>query len=375
MHDPIIILGAGISGLCTAIALAQRNIKTVLIERQTHEQLTSPADMRTTALTPQSWDFLMRHGIAQALAPRVQQIQRIYVVQEEAYVEFSDTNPLGYMVINRNLRQALYALALQSPNITFKLGTPYTHITQDEDSITVFRNGRKISSHLCIVCEGRNSWAKAQFFDDIWTHDFDQVSITCNIRHANHHRNSALEHFVARGPFATLPLVGGYESGIVFTQSSQMARTMSEPHTLRQMIQELTFTFLGEVEVISQPQVWPLWEHAVRKYYRGRLVLCADAAHSVHPLAGQGLNMGIGDVDCLVGLIHGSASLGLDCEFLSRYQRLRAGNNLKMLGIMHGINSVFCNKRLNPFTKCALNVLNGLDGFKTIIRRFAAGQR
>ncbi len=384
----IYIFGAGISGTLTALALAGHGISTEILDIKSESELENPNDPRTTALTKISKNFLIKIGIWEELKPFSQKIHDIFVCQNMSnnilHMEGKDEE-LGWMIENIDFRKKLFELAKQEHLIKFHYSTCYENLELHEEKVkfSYKKNGdsTKVESELCIIADGKFSNAKKEFFSNSFEKDYDQKAIVFNIKHSKNHEGGAIEHFLYRGPFATLPLKNPYHSSIVWSENTQVADFLltKQNKELKEFILKFIGESLGDVEIITKPQAFPLSAFMSENYYNGKIVLVADSAHVVHPLAGQGLNMGIKDIICLTDQIFKNFNLGLrlDQVMLEKYQKIRKADNKSMLKITDSINSIFSHKLrpINKVTQIGLSLVNSISPIKNSLIDYAKGKR
>ncbi|MDX1924360.1 MAG: FAD-dependent monooxygenase [Rickettsiaceae bacterium] len=384
----IVILGCGISGALTALTLAQNNIRCKVIEIKSENSLLESDDPRTTALNASSKNFFEQINIWDALTPYIQEIRDIFVCQnmsDDILHLANERESLGFMIPNDIFRNILYKQVQQNPNIDIITESAYSEMIHLENkvSITITTRGKKtkIDASLCIVADGKFSNARKDIFDSRIEKNYNQKAIVFNIAHTKNHEAGAIEHFLPRGTFATLPLVGGFNSGIVWVEEESIADfyTSKDDNFLCDTISRFIGGALGEIKIISKPVSFPLNASLTKKYYNKRLVLIADSAHTIHPLAGQGLNVGIKDVESLCGLIvkHNSLGLEYDESMLEKYQSDRKSDNAKMVHITDTINRVFTTKYsiINKITQKGLSILDKSDILKKTLISYAKGNR
>jgi len=297
----------------------------------------------------------------------------------------SASHELGTMICNNDLRRELFELAKKNPLINIHYSSKYINLkpqaSKVEFAIAANDKIENIISDLTIAADGKFSEAKQLFFKNKITKDYEQKAIVFNIKHSKPHEGGAIEHFLYRGPFATLPLKGGFSSSIVWSENSEIADFLiTQPNNiLEKLIAKFIGGSLGEIEIITKPESFPLSAFVSERYYNGMLALVADTAHSMHPLAGQGLNMGIKDIACLTNLIIKYNSLGLkpDQSLLANYQRQRALDNIAMVKITDSIDMVFTLKipSINKLTEIGLSLLNSMPFIKTKLVDYAKGRR
>jgi 2-octaprenyl-6-methoxyphenol hydroxylase len=229
---------------------------------------------------------------------------------------------------------------------------------------------------LLIACDGKNSQAKNLFFSNDIAEDYKQKALTFIVGHERNHEGTAVEHFMPSGPFAILPLKDPYKSSIVWTvpESYASALLTVEAEEFTYLVQENFGPFLGKVEIQNKIAVFPLKAYTARKYYNNSIALVADTAHVIHPLAGQGLNQGIKDIDCLTSLI---SENGINKDTLINYQKLRKDDNKNMLLITDVINSIFSSnsKIFHSTRQLGFKAIEKIPHLKGMIIKYAMGER
>lgn len=385
MNVPIVIIGSGIAGMLTSLGLSKFGIKSTILERKTKDQIEKFDDPRTTALNDSSISYLKSINIWENIEEFTQQINDIFVCQnmkDQMLHMKGDEFPLGVMIENSLFRKFLFDQVLIDNNINLILGENYDQLNPSDRNVEIhISNGQKITANLCIAADGKFSEAKNIFFNEKYKRDYNQKALVFNISHENDHEGGAIEHFLPRGPFATLPLKAKKTSSIVWTENSDYVDYLSllTNDVLEKQIEKLSGNSLGKVKIITKPESFPLNAHICDKYYNGMLALIADSAHSVHPLAGQGLNIGIKDVKSMVDLVKEYSNLGMiyDIPMLNKYQSMRKFDNLNMFRITDTINSLFSSKSktINFLTQSGLGFINEFSAIKSLLVNYAKGSR
>lgn len=373
----IVILGAGLSGEITALAFAAKGIKTLLLEAT---DLKFPKDGRTIALTNLSKGFFGEIGVWSSLEPYISDIKDVYVADDFSprmlHLSESKNNypALGYMIESYNLRDAIHNLVLSNSLITLKTSTNYELLDSGAEGEALLKVADKqISADLIIVCDGRNSKIRREYFEDFFTKDYKQSALTFHVKHEKMHENTAIEHFMNRGVFAILPLRNQYQSAIVWADKSELAEIYKKmtPEEFLPHLQERFGDFLGEVKVVTPIQSYPLTARITKNYYYNKLVLVADSAHNIHPLAGQGLNQGIKDIESLVAITARNYSVGLDFNKLAaeEYERSRKSDNYAMFLLTDNLNRIFSNNIpvLRNLRKVGLSMIDRMSFLKKIL--------
>ncbi|MBY0431845.1 MAG: FAD-dependent monooxygenase, partial [Rhodospirillales bacterium] len=248
------------------------------------------------------------------------------------------------------------------------------------DEVTArLEDGRLVRARLAVAADGRGSPTRQGAGIGLTRWDYHQTGIVCTVAHEKPHRFIAQEHFLPAGPFAILPLTGN-RSSIVWTEKSHLA-----PAILRQddasFLAELKSRFggfLGRIEVVGPRFGYPLSLQFADRYTDCRLVLIGDAAHGMHPIAGQGMNMGVRDVAALAEVLVDARRLGLDPGapvVLSRYQRWRRFDNMLMLGLTDVLNRLFSNDlgAVALARDFGLAAVNRMPPLKKVLMRHAMG--
>jgi 2-octaprenyl-6-methoxyphenol hydroxylase len=195
----------------------------------------------------------------------------------------------------------------------------------------------------------------------------------CKVSHEHHHQNIAIERFFPAGPFAILPLADGYSSSVVWVEKKELAELYLNMPTeeLLHYLTERFSDYLGNLKIVGEIFNYQLLCSYAKKFYGSRLALIADAAHSIHPIAGQGLNLGIADIDCLVQNISSYASVGLDIGstiLLKKYHRQRFLPVMAMLVTTDGLNKLFSNE--NFFLSAARRIgMAGIDKISVVKKK------
>lgn len=388
----VAVVGAGLVGASLACALAGHGIKVALIDRLDPSAMAAPSfDGRAYAVALSAQRFLEAVGIWQHVAGHIEPIREIRVSDGDApfflhydHADIGD-DPLGFMAENRHLRAAV-AIRMRALAETITLVTPATvaDMIQGVDDITLcLDDGRTVTAALAISAEGRN--AKLRTLAGIgvtgWT--YSQVAIVATIGHARPHDGIAHERFLPAGPFAILPLPddnGVHRSSLVWTEREDTAAgylALADDAFLAE-IAERVGGFLGDLSLLGPRFSHPLGLQFAARYGQGRLVLAGDAAHGIHPIAGQGLNLGFRDVAALTQIIVDTKQLGLDLAHpvgVARYQRLRRADNLLMAGVTDVLNRLFSNDiaPIRLIRDLGLGAVNRIPPLKRLFMREAMG--
>jgi len=292
--------------------------------------------------------------------------------------EVEPGEPFAHMVENRRLIDALVARA-ESEGVELNAVAVSTYESSAEGTRVTLSDGREIDASLLIAADGAKS--KLRERAGIATHgwDYDQSGIVVTVGHEREHHGRAEEHFLPAGPFAILPLKGN-RSSLVWTESRrQAARIIELPDTEFQTELETRFGLhLGDIKALDKPRAFPLGYFVARSFIAERLALVGDAAHVIHPIAGQGLNMGLKDAAALAEVIVDAARLGIDpgqADVLERYQRWRRFDTVAMGVATNSLNMLFSNKStlLRTVRDIGLGLVDRVPPLKSAFIRQAAG--
>jgi 2-octaprenyl-6-methoxyphenol hydroxylase len=386
----ILIGGGGFAGLALAIALRQALGPSFGIIVADPALVTSHAeDDRASAIVAAARRLFETIGVWERVADEAQPILDMVVTDSRlddavrpAFLNFAGDvepgEPFAHMIENRLLIDALAARAQESGVVFRPTAVEDFDIIDDRIGVRL-ADEEGLSVRLLVASDGARSSIRdrAGIATHGWT--YGQSAIATNVRHERDHDGRAEEHFLPAGPFAILPLKGR-RSSIVWTEETREAERIAAL-TDNDFHAELERRFklhLGEIEAIGGRRVHPLGFFVARSFIAERIALVGDAAHMIHPIAGQGLNMGLKDVAALAEVIVDAARLGLDpgaATVLERYQRWRRFDTMAMGVATDGLNRLFSNQSdvLRFARDIGLGVVDRLPGLKRLFIREAAG--
>jgi 2-octaprenyl-6-methoxyphenol hydroxylase len=334
----VIIFGGGLVGLALASALDSSGLSAIVVDPADPAPRASGAfDGRTSAVSSSSMRMLETVGVAGHLSEPGCPIRRIAVADGlqpgGLHFDAEDDEALGWMHENRNLRAALQARAEAGKSTWLLWKSRVTGVDRGEHGVTVaLDDGRKLSAPLLIAADGRNSATREAAGIRIARWKYAHQAIVSVLRHERPHDHVAYEIFYPSGPFALLPMTddaGGHRSAIVWSvpEADAAGWLALNDGDFAAEAQAAMGGFLGEVALLAPRSSFPLGFHHAAQITAQRLVLVGDAAHAIHPIAGQGLNLGFRDVAALAQVLVEGARLGLDlgdAQLLDRYQRWRS---------------------------------------------------
>jgi len=335
----IIILGGGLVGLTLAIALDAHGVSSIVIDpAEPVAVLAKGFDGRASAVASASHAMLDAIGVGARLAGQGCPIGSIRVSDGLAprslmFDPEPGSGPLGYMYENRLLRRALHETAAGAANITLLMPARAAGVERDGTSVRVtLEDGRLFSAALLVGAEGRNSPTRAAAGINVARWSYHHHAIIATLGHELPHDGIAYEIFYPSGPFALLPMLDdadGHRSAIVWTVAEAHGPAMLglPDRAFLAEAKKRMGGMLGDLRSVSPRSSYPLGFHHTARITDTRLALVGDAAHGIHPIAGQGLNLGFRDVAALAEVLVEGARLGLDpgdAQLLARYERWRA---------------------------------------------------
>lgn len=352
MNYDIIISGGGLLGLITAIGLSDHSVSVAVVEKNSLPRVVD--DNRAFAISQGAKKILEKLGIWQFIDSEAEPISDICILDGNSPItvhydhKMVGEEPMGYVINNATIWNVINDHFLSKLN----LYSPHSYQTISCDSgyvEVILDNDQELTSSLLICAEGKHSKMPASFSIPTIKFDYQQNSIVCNVGHDLHHQNLAVERFFPGGPFAILPMKGGHTSSIVWTEKCEVA-TMLMNLSDEEFIIELKKRFgsyLGEIKLESKRKSYPLSFAFARRLYKSRILLVGDAAHSIHPVAGQGLNLGIRDVESVIKHIVTAKESGIDIGsdyLLKKISRDRYFDNVTMALATDGLNRIFSNR-------------------------------
>lgn len=394
--NDIQIIGCGLTGMIMALALAHHNIPSTILERSKSDKF--PEDVRTTAFTSQAQKFLASVGIWDLFNGEIGEIKDIYVVDNKSPRilhmghEEAGTPLIGYIIQNDVLKEKLYAKVCSTKLIDLQKGVDiecYRHCEEQNATLQSQQLKKGLpqlaskphnDDALTLICEGRASPFK-DFFDVRINKDYGQSAIVLVAEHQRAHEGTAVEHFMPSGPFASLPMNDPYQSSVVWTETREVAELYKKMpiDELTKHLQEKFGEFLGDVKIVSNVQTFPLTAFLTKNYVKDNIVLVGDVAHAIHPLAGQGLNQGIKDIEELTSIISKHIKNGLEINKLAleEYENARIRDNYNMFLLTDNINRIFSNnmKPLAFVRRLGMSILNEMGSLKHKIVAYGMGVR
>ncbi|MBL3284441.1 2-octaprenyl-6-methoxyphenol hydroxylase [Rickettsiales endosymbiont of Paramecium tredecaurelia] len=361
--EQVVVLGAGLSGMITALHLLSEGIKPILLDKINLAQAEFCLDNRTTALTNRSILLLRKIGVFEKLQQYLTPVKEVYIVDNHSASELLQLSSdglggeIGYIIKNKDFKSVLAQVVLEE--IDFNLAN-YVNLIAHEDHTTVVLDEKsEVHAQLAILCDADfNRAIKDQYFCYRVEKQYHQKSVVFDVCHEKPHSNAALEHFLPSGPLALLPLCSEHQSNVVWSMDDQSFGLFERLNNDERasMLEEYTGYFLGAMRVIEphMPDIhasddwvrhhsYNLIAKIAENYFYNRVVLVSDSAHILHPIAGQGFNQGMKDIESLCWNLHIS---GINTDALIAYEQQRKMNNLFMYHLTNSINGIFLNQSL-----------------------------
>ncbi len=393
----ICVVGAGPVGATLACRLAAAGLRVAVVDRVALPPLEHPDfDGRAFAIAAGSRAVLEAAGVWHALPMPAGPIMNIRVSDgrvgrraSRLHLHFdhrdAETGPVGWMMEARSLRVALNTQLHASPSITVLAPARVVGIDNHQSRAHIrLSDGRSIAAELVVAADGRDSRTRDEAGIAVTRAPYDQTGIVTAITHERPHQQTALEHFLPGGPFAQLPMAPSDGkpnlSAIVWTERTPLAERLlrlDDAVFAREIARRLG-GHLGAIRPVGRRWSYPLGALHAHRYVATRLALIGDAAHGIHPIAGQGLNLGFRDVEALASILVPAASEGVDLgstRLLADYQRRRRADNMAMLVATDALDRLFSsdNAVLRAGRDAGISAVNGLHGLKRRFMRTAMG--
>jgi 2-octaprenyl-6-methoxyphenol hydroxylase len=385
----ILIGGGGFAGLALAVALRQALGPLFSVTVADPSLARPPIDARASAIAAAARRLLETIGVWQAVAADAQDIVDMVVTDSRlddavrpVFLTFGGDvepgEPFAQMIENGPLLAALVSKAKDDGVVLAE--TPVAGFEARPEQVTAaLGDGRTLATRLLVAADGVRSRLRDLAGIDMIGWEYGQSAIVATVAHSRDHQGRAIEHFLPAGPFAILPLKNNRASLVWVEERAEAARIVMLPNPEFHAELEKRFGLhLGELTVMGPRQTFPLGFGVARSFVSKRFALVGDAAHRIHPIAGQGLNLGLRDVAALAEAIADAARLGLDpggADVLDRYQRWRRFDTMAMGVATDGLNRLFSNRSdlLRLVRDLGLGLVDRMPALKGLFIREAAG--
>jgi 2-octaprenylphenol hydroxylase len=379
----MVIVGGGAVGATLACALKDKDLDIALLDTRAPEPFDAKAevDLRVFALSMASRRVLQAVGAWESIATaRLSPYREMHVwdAEGEGSIHFDSADlgepELGYIVENRLLQDALWARLKDQPRITLLHPAQAEGLTLTDEGATLdISGGRRLKAKLVVAADGAASGTRA--LAGIETEDaaYGQRAVVAHVRTELPHVMTAWQRFLPTGPVAYLPLADGRVSVVWSADEAEAERILAlDDAGFCAALTEASAARLGKVRETTKRLAFPLQRLHAREYIRPRFALAGDAAHAVHPLAGQGVNLGLLDAAALAEVIGDALARGRDIgdkSVLRRYERWRKGDNLTMIFALDGFKRLFSND-IAALARLRNAGLRAVDGFTPLKHAF-----
>jgi len=383
----VVIAGGGMAGMSMGLALASVGITSIIIDPVPADDMTAaPFDGRVSALAHCTTQMYRALDIWPLMAADAQPINEIRVSDGDSprFLHFDSREigdaPFGHIVENRHTRLALLRRMRETPEITHLAPEQLAGLEAGAGGVTaMLASGRKLHARLLIGADGRGSQVREICRIRSLTWRYRQTGIVTTVEHELDHHGIAHERFLPAGPFAVLPMTGR-RSSLVWTEPEHLAPALMRlgDERFEEEMRKRFGDFLGATRANGPRWSYPLSFHHAERYVAPRVALIGDAVHGIHPIAGQGLNLGLKDVAALTEVLAQARSLGLDMgalNVLERYENWRRVDNTVLAVATDSLNRLFSNDI--PPVKLArdwgLGIVNHIGPARRFFMRHARG--
>ncbi len=384
-----IIVGGGMVGATLACILGEAGVSVLLVDKNPVPLDWSDQgfDLRVSAITRASQRIFESIGAWQPMVDRrVNAYQQMHVWDAggNGVVHFDCADvaepALGHIVENRVVQAGLHMRLKSLPSVRYLAPANALDIQVGDDDVCLrLHDGSRYRAHLLVGADGARSWVRSAIGIAAEVTDYGQRAIVATVKTERHHQDTAWQRFLATGPLAFLPMSDGYCSIVWSVSSADAERILNlTEEAFREALTEASEHALGHVLEASPRQAIPLMARHAEHYVLPRIALVGDAAHTIHPLAGQGVNLGLSDVACLGEILLQALHKGQDLgalKVLRPYERWRRGDNALMQTAMTGFKVLFGNEQpvLSQLRNLGLNLVNRTEPAKQFFIRYAMG--
>tara|TARA_Y100000768_G_scaffold80297_1_gene57129 strand:+ start:145 stop:1329 length:1185 start_codon:yes stop_codon:yes gene_type:complete len=389
IYSNINIIGGGLIGVATAYSLSRFGFDITILEKNPINNFNKhTSDQRTVAISEGTKVFLDKIDLWKKINKFSQPIKKIMVIDRKPtnVLEFDNerrSSNVGYIVKNKDLIEILYNELKQLKNVKIINNFNIVNIQSYADSVVTTSNNYHIKSDLIIAADGKNSYVRKLYKTPFYKKDYHKKALIVNFTHSKNHNSTAFEFFYKNGPLAILPMKKNkshFKSSIVWTNKIQYLENLMniKDAQLKLILNEKTNSYLGSINKIINKQLFPLSAHLNSRFYENRVIYIGDSAHSFHPIAGQGWNLGMSDVKNLYNLVNKYKLLGIGLGgpiFCKEFHSKNYYNAYRLYQITDKLDGLF--KLQNPLLRFArstgMNFIKNNPKISGLISDFAMG--
>jgi len=388
IQSNINIVGGGLIGVVTAYALSKVVNNLVVLEQKAKFDHKRILDKRTTAISEGTRKFLDELNIWKDIRKYAEPIKKIHIVdRNQSNKIYFDNNRrksnLGYIVKNEYILDSFYRKLEEQKNVKIFNNISLKDIYHEGNRIITKQNNFLINSNLLLATDGKESSIRKIFKTPIFYKDYKRKAIVINFYHSKNHQSTAYEFFFKKGPLAILPMQKNkseFQSSIVWTNTNKFIDSLLslDDNKIISILNEKIKGSIGEIKKIITKQTFPLKAHLNSKFFEKRIIYLGDSAHSFHPIAGQGWNLGMQDVQNLYKLVKKYNSLGLELGdeiFCKEFQKDNFFKAYRLFQITDKVDTIFKldNFIFNQARFSAINLIEKSKKLKNRISDFAMG--
>ena len=388
IQSNINIIGGGLIGVAAAYSLSKLGHKVVVLEQNAKFDNKKILDKRTTAISEGTKKFLEEINIWRDISDNAQPIKKIQIIDryQSNKIHFDNQrrkSNLGYIVKNEFILDSFYRKLQKQKNVKIFNKVSVKDIIYEENKVVTKLNNLFVRTNLLLASDGKNSSIRRILKTPIYSKDYKKTAIVINFYHSKNHHNTAYEYFFKNGPLAILPMQkknNEFQSSIVWTNTNEFTKSLLslDDNKIISILNKKTIGSIGEIKKIITKQTFPLKAHLNSKFFEKKIIYLGDSAHSFHPIAGQGWNLGMQDVESLYSLVKKYSCLGLELGdelFCKEFQKDNFFKAYRLYQITDKVDNIF--KLDNTiFNNARFSVINLIDRSKKLknqISDFAMG--
>ncbi len=389
IYSNVNIVGGGLIGAATAISLCKLGYNITILEKNPAYKFgNNHLDKRTVAISEGTKLFLNKINVWGELSKYAEPINKIKIIDRESTNTLNFDNErrnsnLGYIIKNKKLLDVLYRIILDEKKIKIFNKNLISHIKQNDQKIYVETQRHKIISDLNVAADGKNSQTREILKTNFYKKNYNKMAIVINFSHSINHKNTAYEFFYKDGPLAILPMKSENNknvSSIVWTNNNEYSNSLNKlsDERLRIILNDKIEKYIGKVLKIYSKQLFPLSAHLNVKFYDNKTIYVGDSAHSFHPIAGQGWNLGMKDIENLYEICLDYRRLGIEIgndNFCKKYHNNTFYRAYSLYQVTDKLDNLFQQNShiLNFARSVGINIIQKNNYIKNAISDFAMG--